>query len=161
MFFLFKQKTAYEMRISDWSSDVCSSDLTVPAQVRHITDRAVRIALGHRRVTALIFPNDLQDLPMEEPPRKHGAVFSGVGWTPPTVVPTVVDLHRAAEVLNAGEKVAILVGAGAKNAVDGVIAVADLLQEGAAKAVLGTQVRPEGLPWGTGYLGLLGTYHSH
>src|SRR3546814_2659125 len=82
---------------------------TVPAQVRHITDRAVRIALGHRRVTALIFPNDLQDLPMEEPPRKHGAVFSGVGWTPPTVVPTDVDLHRAAEVLNAGEKVAILV----------------------------------------------------
>src|SRR3546814_4592066 len=68
---------------------------TVPAQVRHITDRAVRIALGHRRVTALIFPNDLQDLPMEEPPKKHGAVFSGVGWSPPTVVPTDVDLHRA------------------------------------------------------------------
>src|SRR3546814_14244754 len=44
---------------------------TVPAQVRHITDRAVRIALGHRRVTALIFPYDLQDLPMEEPHRKH------------------------------------------------------------------------------------------
>src|SRR3546814_3477184 len=30
-FFLFKQKTAYEMRISDWSSDVCSSDLPIPA----------------------------------------------------------------------------------------------------------------------------------
>src|SRR3546814_269110 len=161
MFFLFKQKTAYEMRISDWSSDVCSSDLTVPAQVRHITDRAVRIALGHRRVTALIFPNDLQDLPMEEPPRKHGAVFSGVGWTPPTVVPTDVDLHRAAEVLNAGEKVAILVGAGAKNAVDEVIAVADLLQAGAAKALLGKQVLPDDLPWVTGSIGLLGTKPSY
>src|SRR3546814_19534807 len=66
---------------------------TVPAQVRHITDRAVRIALGHRRVTALIFPNDLQDLPMEESPRKHGAVFSGVGWTPPTVVPRSEELR--------------------------------------------------------------------
>ena len=56
---------------------------TVPAQVRHLIDRAVRIALGRRRVTALIFPNDLQELPMEQPPRRHGAVLSGVGWSPP------------------------------------------------------------------------------
>jgi len=59
----------------------------VPAQVRHLTDRAVRIALGERRVTALIFPNDLQEMPMEQPERKHGFVFSGVGWSQPRVVP--------------------------------------------------------------------------
>ena len=97
---------------------------TVPAQVRHLTDRAVRIALGQRRVTALIFPNDLQDVPMEQPPRAHGAVFSGVGWSAPKVVPQAADLQRAANVLNAGSKVAILVGAGARNATDAVIALA-------------------------------------
>ena len=53
---------------------------TMPAQVRHLVDRAVRIALGERRVTALILPNDLQDLTYEEPPRAHGTLHSGVGY---------------------------------------------------------------------------------
>jgi pyruvate dehydrogenase (quinone) len=134
---------------------------TVPAQVRHLTDRAVRIAMGERRVTALIFPNDLQEEAMEEPPRKHGAVFSGVGWTPPRVVPQPSDLQRAAEVLNAGEKVAILVGAGAREASDAVISIADRLQAGSAKALLGKQVLPDDLPWVTGSIGLLGTRPSY
>jgi pyruvate dehydrogenase (quinone) len=133
----------------------------VPAQVRHLVDRAVRIAIGHRRVTALIFPNDLQGLPMEEPPRAHGAVFSGVGWSPPKVVPTDVDLRQAADILNSGSKVAILVGAGAKAATDEVIAVADKLGAGAAKALLGKQVLPDDLPWVTGSIGLLGTKPSY
>ncbi len=133
----------------------------VPAQVRHLIDRAVRIALGHRRVTALIVPNELQDLPMEAPPRAHGAVFSGVGWTAPVVVPTDSDLQRAADILNAGEKVAILVGAGARGAVDEVIAVADRLGAGAAKALLGKQVLPDDLPWVTGSIGMLGTKPSY
>ena len=133
----------------------------VPAQVRHLVDRAVRIAMGRRRVTALIFPNDLQDMPMEQPPRSHGAVFSGVGWNPPKVVPQDADIRAAAEILNAGEKVAILVGAGAKNAVDEVIAVADRLGAGAAKALLGKQVLSDDLPWVTGSIGLLGTKPSY
>ncbi|MCQ8783719.1 thiamine pyrophosphate-requiring protein [Mangrovibrevibacter kandeliae] len=134
---------------------------SAPAQVRHLVDRAVRIALGERRVTALIFPNDLQELPMEEPPRKHGAVFSGVGWSPPDVIPKQPDLHRAAEVLNAGKKVALLVGAGAKDAADEIIALADRLGAGAAKALLGKQVLPDDLPWVTGSIGLLGTKPSY
>src|ERR1700759_2432762 len=69
-----------------------------PAQVRHLVDRAVRIALGERRVTAIILPNDLQELPMEEPARKHGTVHSGVGFTKPKTVPEDADLRRAAEV---------------------------------------------------------------
>jgi pyruvate dehydrogenase (quinone) len=133
----------------------------VPAQVRHLVDRAVRIALGHRKVTALVFPNDMQNVPMEEPPRHHGAVFSGVGWTPPRVVPSDADLRRAADILNAGEKVAILVGAGAKEATDEVIAVADRLGAGAAKALLGKQVLPDDLPWVTGSIGMLGTKPSY
>jgi pyruvate dehydrogenase (quinone) len=132
-----------------------------PAQVRHLVDRAVRIALGHRKVTALVLPNDIQDEPMEQPQRKHGFAFSGVGWTAPVVAPAQEDLRRAAEVLNAGEKVAILVGAGAKGATDEVIAVADRLGAGAAKALLGKQVLPDDLPWVTGSIGLLGTKPSY
>jgi len=132
----------------------------VPAQVRHLVDRAVRIALGERRVTALIIPNDLQEEAMEEPPRKHGAVFSGVGWSRPVVVPAQADLQRAAEVLNSGKKVAMLVGAGCKGATDEVIAIADRLGAGCAKALLGKDVLPDDLPWVTGSIGLLGTKPS-
>jgi pyruvate dehydrogenase (quinone) len=133
---------------------------SAPAQVRHLVDRAVRIAKGERRVTALIFPNDLQDEPYAEPPRKHGTLHSGVGYTDPKVVPYDTDLRRAAEVLNAGKKVAILVGAGALHATDEVIAVADRLGAGVAKALLGKAALPDDLPWVTGSIGLLGTKPS-
>src|ERR1700758_984967 len=70
----------------------------VPAQVRHLTDRAVRIAMADHRVTALIFPNDLQELPYEEPPRAHGTLHSGIGYAAPKTVPYERELHRAADV---------------------------------------------------------------
>ncbi|MDB5405746.1 MAG: thiamine pyrophosphate-requiring protein [Rhodospirillales bacterium] len=133
---------------------------SVPGQVRHLVDRAIRIAVGERRVTALIFPNDLQDLDYEEPPRKHGTVHSGVGYAEPKVMPYERELNRAAAVLNDGKKVAILVGAGALAATDEVIAVADRLGAGAAKALLGKAVLPDDLPWVTGSIGLLGTKPS-
>ena len=129
-------------------------------QVRHLVDRAVRIALGERRVTALVFPNDLQEAPYEDPPRKHGTLHSGVGYTRPKVVPDDDDLRRAAKVLNAGSKVSILVGAGALHATDEVIAVANRLGAGVAKALLGKAVLPDDLPWVTGSIGLLGTKPS-
>jgi pyruvate dehydrogenase (quinone) len=131
-----------------------------PAQVRHLVDRAMRIAKGSRRVTALVFPNDLQEAEYTEPPRAHGTVHSGVGYREPMVVPHHQDLHRAAEVLNAGRKVAILVGAGALRATDEVIAVAEKLGAGVAKALLGKAVVPDELPWVTGSIGLLGTKPS-
>jgi pyruvate dehydrogenase (quinone) len=133
---------------------------TVPAQVRHLVDRAVRIAKGDRRVTAIILPNDLQDLPYEEPTRHHGTLHSGIGYTPPKVVPYEADLERAADVLNAGKRVAILVGAGALKATDEVIAVANKLGAGVAKALLGKAALPDDLPWVTGSIGLLGTKPS-
>jgi pyruvate dehydrogenase (quinone) len=133
----------------------------VPSQVRHLIDRAVRIAKAERRVTALVLPNDLQEMDYSEPPRKHGAVFSGIGWSQPKVVPRDEDLKRAAEVLNSGKKVAMLVGAGCKGASDGVIAVADKLGAGCAKALLGKDILPDALPWVTGSIGLLGTKPSY
>lgn len=96
------------------------------SQVRHVIDRAIRTALGERRVTAIILPNDLQEEKYEEPPRAHGTLHSGVGWSRPEVLPAAADLQRAAAVLNAGKKVALLVGAGALDAADEVIAVAEM-----------------------------------
>jgi pyruvate dehydrogenase (quinone) len=106
-----------------------------PAQIRHLIDRAIRIALEERSVTCVIVPNDLQrEEAVPQPPHTHGAIHSGVGWTQPRVVPRDEELRRAAEVLNAGQKVAMLVGAGALNATDEVIAVAERLGAGVAKA---------------------------
>ncbi len=134
---------------------------SMPAQVRHLVDRAVRIAIGERRVTALILPNDLQELTYEEPTRAHGTLHSGVGYTAPRVVPYEADLRRAADILNTGKKVAMLVGAGALHATDEVIAVADKLGAGCAKALLGKAALPDDLPWVTGSIGLLGTKPSY
>jgi len=132
-----------------------------PAQVRHLVDRAVRIALGERRVTAIILPNDLQDEDYREPPRKHGTVHSGVGFAKPRTTPYEADLRRAADVLNAGQKVAILVGAGALGATDEVIAVAEKLGAGVAKALLGKAALPDDLPFVTGPIGMLGAKPSY
>ncbi len=134
---------------------------SAPAQVRHLVDRAVRIAVGQRRVTALVLPNDLQEMPYEEPPRKHGTVHSGIGYTPPRVVPHENDLRQAAEILNSGRKIAILAGAGALHATDEVIAVAEKLGAGIAKALLGKASVPDDLPFVTGSIGLLGTKPSY
>src|SRR5690349_1641895 len=91
----------------------------VPAQIRHLVDRACRIALAERTVTALIIPNDLQEADaVAQPPHKHGTVHSGPGYQRPRVLPADQDLDRAAEVLNAGSKVAMLIGQGALHAGD-------------------------------------------
>lgn len=131
-----------------------------PGQVRHLVDRAVRLSLANRSVTALILPNDLQEMPYEEPERAHGTIHSGIGYRAPKVLPHQEDLRAAADILNAGKKVAILVGAGALEATDEVIAVSDRLGAGAAKALLGKAALPDDLPWVTGSIGLLGTEPS-
>lgn len=132
-----------------------------PAQVRHLIDRSVRIALARRTPTVIILPNDLQEEPYEDPPRAHGTLHSGVGYSAPKVIPRDADLDRAADILNAGKKVAMLVGAGALRATDEVIAVADRLSAGCAKALLGKAALPDDLPWVTGSIGLLGTEPSY
>ncbi len=134
---------------------------TEAGQIRHLIDRAMRIALAERTVTCLIVPNDLQ---MEEavptPPHKHGTVHSSPGYVPPQVTPRQDELERAAEVLNAGKKVAMLVGAGTLHATQPVLDVADALGAGIAKALLGKAAVPDDLPFVTGSIGLLGTRPS-
>jgi pyruvate dehydrogenase (quinone) len=153
-----------ELDLASMFKDVAGSfvqQASVPSQVRHLVDRAIRTALSERRVTAIILPNDLQEMPYEEPERAHGTLHSGVGWTAPKVVPYAADLARAAAVLNDGRRVAILAGAGALNATEELIAVADRLGAGVAKALLGKAALPDDLPWVTGSIGLLGTEPSY
>ena len=133
----------------------------VPSQVRHLIDRAIRSAVGRSAVSVLILPNDLQREEYSAPPREHGSVFSGIGYARPSTVPQAPSLQAAADVLNAGSKVALLVGAGAIGASAEVIEVAERLQAGAAKALLGKSVLPDSLPWVTGCIGLLGTAPSY
>jgi pyruvate dehydrogenase (quinone) len=134
---------------------------TEPEQIRHLIDRAMRIALAERTVTCVILPNDLQEEEaVESPPHKHGTVHSSAGWERPEVVPTPEQLRRAADILNAGERVAMLVGAGTLGAHEEVTAVADALGAGVAKALLGKAALPDELPWVTGSIGLLGTRPS-
>src|SRR5699024_3812077 len=114
-----------------------------PPQARHLVDQAMRIAMARRTVTALIVPNDVQDQPMEKPPASHGAVFSGVGYRRPRQLPAADDLDAAAELLDAGDKVAVLAGAGCKHAVDEVLELADQLGAGVAKAILAKTMIPD------------------
>jgi pyruvate dehydrogenase (quinone) len=134
----------------------------VPGQAPHLIDRAMRTAKATRSPTCLIFPNDVQEEPYEDPPRTHGAVFTApVGIGEPEALPDPSLLRAAAEILNAGSKVAILVGQGAKGAEAEIEEVADLLGAGAAKALNGRAVLPDDLPWVTGSIGLLGTKPSY
>jgi pyruvate dehydrogenase (quinone) len=132
-----------------------------PSQARHLIDRAIRIAKAEHTVTCVIIPNDVQGSEaVPEPPREHGTIHSGVGFSPPRVIPAEDDLERAATVLNEGKKVAMLIGAGAMNAGEEVKQVADLLGAGVAKALLGKAALPDDLPFVTGSIGLLGTKPS-
>src|SRR4051794_6632609 len=93
-----------------------------PRQAKHLIDRAVRIARSQRTVTAVIVPSDVQEMDYEEPPRAHGALYAGEpGFHDPVIRPGDDDLRRAAEVLNSGSRVAMLVGQGAKHATNEVI----------------------------------------
>jgi pyruvate dehydrogenase (quinone) len=135
---------------------------STPAQVRTLVDQALRIAKAERAVTCIILPHDVQEQDaVESPPRKHGTTFSGIGYTEPCILPQADDLRRAADVLNEGEKVAMLVGAGALHATDEILEIADRLAAGVAKALLGKAVIPDDLPCCTGPIGLLGSKPSY
>ena len=132
-----------------------------PEQVRHVIDRAFRIALGARTVAVIILPHDVQrEDAIEEPPHEHGMQHSSAGFVPSRPKPTDEQLDQAAAVLNAGQRVAIIAGAGALAASAELKAVAERLGAGVAKALLGKAVLPDDLPYVTGSVGWLGTTAS-
>ncbi|ORW91575.1 thiamine pyrophosphate-binding protein [Mycobacterium sp. IEC1808] len=135
--------------------------VTVPEQLPNVLDRAIRVAMAQRAPTALIIPSDVQELPYSPPTHAFKMVPSSLGIEWPAVSPDDAAIRRAADVLNAGQRVAMLVGNGARGAREELAEVADLLGAGAAKALLGKDVLSDELPWVTGSIGLLGTRPSY
>ena len=154
----YQQELDANVVFKDVAEFVCEG--RAPAQVRTAIDRAVRIAQFRRGVSVVSLPKDLQDMEYEEPKMKHGYTHTGVGFPAEAKVPEEAGLRRAADLLNAGKKVAMLIGAGALGCEDELIAVADRLGAGCAKALLGKCALPDDLPWVTGQIGLLGTKPS-
>ncbi len=132
-----------------------------PKQIRHLVDRAFRNARATRSPSVIIIPLDVQELDaVEKPAHAHSTIHTGIGYFSPRVIPCEQDLRKAAEVLNTGERVAILVGQGCLGASEELEQVAELLGAGVAKALLGKAVLPDHLPYVTGAIGLLGTKAS-
>lgn len=135
--------------------------VTTPMHAQMVLDRAVRIAKAQNCPTVVILPADVQNLTMQEPTLEHWVSRSGVGHASTALTPPREELERAAGVLNAGGKVAMLVGAGARGATDEVIAVAERLGAGIITALLGKDVVPGDVPYHTQQLGLLGSKPSY
>ena len=155
----YQQEVDLQVLFKDVAAEFCVQ-VSHPSAARHIVDRAFRVAQASRTVACIIVPADIQEQEYTDPPRMHGAVFSGGTITRPHVVPRDEDLRRASEVLNAGEKVAMLIGQGAKEAAEEVEQVADALGCGVARALNGRDAVPDDAPWVTGSIGLLGTKAS-
>ncbi len=155
----YQQEVDLQTLFKDVASEYVAT-ATVPEQVRQLIDRAVRIAAAKRAPTCVIIPNDLQEMAYKDPPLKHGTTHTGVGYGFESRVPDEAGLRQAADVLNAGSKVAMLIGAGCLSATDEVIAVAEALGAGVAKALLGKAALPDDLSYVTGGLGLLGSKPS-
>ncbi len=151
-----------EVDLQQLFEDVADYVYTVasPMALRHVVDRAFRVAHGYRAVTVVIVPKDIQEEKYVDPPHKHNTLHSSVGLAKPVIVPQRTDLAAAAEILNGGERVAMLVGAGCLNATDEVLQVANRLGAGIATALLGKAAVPNDLPYVTGTIGLLGTAPS-
>ncbi|MDJ1132194.1 thiamine pyrophosphate-requiring protein [Streptomyces iconiensis] len=155
----YQQEVALEHLFAD-VSEYCQICMD-PGQVRHVIDRAFKTALTMRGVATIILPEDIQEAEAQpSPPKSHGSVFSSVGWSQPRVLPNKDELRKAADVLNEGNKVAMLVGQGAANAEAEVIEAAELLGAGVTKALLGREVVSDELPFVTGPIGLLGSKAS-
>src|SRR6478752_7657775 len=135
--------------------------VTVPEQLPGVLDRAIRTAMAERAPTALIIPADVQELEYSAPAHAFKMVPSSLGTDWPVTAPQDEAVLRAAEVLNAGSKVAILAGQGARGARRELEEIAELLGAGVAKPLLGKDVLSDELPYVTGAIGLLGTRPSY
>ena len=156
----YQQEVDLAALYKDVASDFCET-VTVPEQLPNVLDRAVRTATARRTVTAVIIPADVQQLTYTPPRHAFKMVPSSLGLAHYAPVPTDDEIARAAEVLNAGKRVAILIGQGARGARPQVEEIADLLAAGVAKALLGKDVLPDTLPYVTGPIGLLGSRPSY
>ncbi len=152
----YQQEVDLHTLYKDVASDYLV-EVTTPEQIPMVVDRAFRTAMGRRCVTGLIIPADVQEAEYVDPPHEFKMVPGSLGFEQPHIVPPDDQLDEAADILNEGERVAILVGQGAAGAVEEVKQVAERLDAGVAKALLGKDVLPDDLPYVTGPIGLLGS----
>jgi pyruvate dehydrogenase (quinone) len=155
----YQQEVDLHSLFKDVASEYVET-VNVPEQLPNVLDRAIRTALARSAPTAVIVPSDVQELEYSAPPHAFKMVPSSLGFEPSVAVPDEAGLLRAADVLNSGTKVAILVGQGARGARRELETVAELLNAGVAKALLGKDVLSDHLPYVTGSIGLLGTRPS-
>ncbi|MFV8185991.1 thiamine pyrophosphate-requiring protein [Streptomyces sp. AF1B] len=156
----YQQEVDLHTLFKDVASDFVET-VTVPEQLPNVIDRAIRTAYARRSPTALIIPGDVQELDYSPPTHDFKMVPSSLDRSSWTAVPSEESLRRAAEILNSGDKVAILVGQGAAGARAEVEQIAGRLKAGVAKALLGKDVLSDELPYVTGSIGLLGTRPSY
>jgi pyruvate dehydrogenase (quinone) len=130
------------------------------AHVQNVTDLACRTALTRRGVTHLNFPVDLQEQEGGERSKRNVPGHTSDVFTQQVALPAGTEVHRAAEILNAGRKVVILAGRGALGAGDVLEQVAERLAAPIIKPLLGKAVVPDDSPYTTGGIGLLGTTPS-
>ncbi|MGI8949903.1 MAG: thiamine pyrophosphate-requiring protein [Ornithinimicrobium sp.] len=152
-----------EMNLERAFADVAGyvQTVTTPMHAQVVLDRAIRTAKARRCPTVVILPADVQDLTMETPAVEHWVSRSGVGHPSTRLLPPQDEILRAAAVLNAGSKVAMLVGQGARGATDEVLEVAQRLGAGIVTSLLGKDVVPGDVPHHTQQLGLLGSKPSY
>ena len=156
----YQQEVDLAALFKDVASDYVQM-VIVPEQLPNVLDRAIRVAQAERAPTAIIIPSDVQELEYSAPTHEFKMVPSSTDVQWPTVSPDDVAIQRAAEILNAGRKVAILAGQGARGARREIEEIAELLGAGVAKPLLGKDVLPDDLPFVTGSIGLLGTRPSY
>jgi pyruvate dehydrogenase (quinone)/pyruvate oxidase len=160
--------TAYqqEVNLDRLYEDVSEYNQVVmnPAQLPTLVDVAIRTAYARRGVAHLTIPNDIQVAPAGQDPYQTVAPVRPPSTAPvylaPAVRPRDADIRAAADLLNAGRKVAILAGIGARGAGKLVEQAADRLGAPIVKSLLGKMVVPDDSPYVTGGLGLLGTKPS-
>lgn len=133
-----------------------------PNHMENVTDLACRTALAYRGVSHITVPVDFQEMETKKKTRSKRNVphHSSDHYAPPAPVPSENDLQAAAEILNAGKKVAILAGQGALHAGEELEQVAEMLGAPIVKALLGKAAVPDDSPYTTGAIGLLGTRPS-
>ncbi|MBA2810108.1 thiamine pyrophosphate-requiring protein [Streptomyces sp. KM273126] len=156
----YQQEVDLHTLFKDVASDFVET-VTVPEQLPNVLDRAIRTAYARRAPTAVIIPGDVQELDYAAPTHDFKMVPSSLDRSAWTAVPSQESLERAAEILNSGDRVAVLIGQGARGARAEVERIAGLLGAGVAKALLGKDALSDELPYVTGAIGLLGTRPSY
>ena len=128
----YQQEVDLLSLFKDVANEYCQM-VTVPEQLPNVLDRAIRTAMTQRCVAAVIIPADVQELEYSPPTHEFKMVPSSLGIVEPPLLPPERELAHAAEIINAGSKVAMLIGQGAREAADQVLELADLTAPGSPK----------------------------